>query len=74
MFFKKEKKKKETCYLLKYIQRWDGTQHKYDPCVYSVTSDILTCSPKIASWMHFDFCNFISELSQVETHCSGERK
>lgn len=35
---------------------------------------ILTCSPKIASWIHFDFSNFIPQLSQVKTDCSGERK
>lgn len=34
---------------------------------------ILTCSPKIASWIHFDFRNFIPKLSQVETDRGGKR-
>ena len=34
---------------------------------------ILTCSPKIASWIHFNFRNFIPKLSQVETDCGGKR-
>lgn len=33
---------------------------------------ILTCGPKIASWIHFNFCNFIPQLSQVETDGSGQ--
>lgn len=33
---------------------------------------ILTCSPKIASWIHFNFCNFIPQLSQVEADGSGQ--
>lgn len=35
---------------------------------------ILTCSPKIASGIDFDFSHFIPELSQVKTDRSGKRK
>jgi len=38
-----------------------------------VKTMILTCCPKIASWIHFDFCDFIPKLGQVETDRGGER-
>lgn len=33
----------------------------------------FTCSPKIASWIHFNFCHFIPKLSQVETDSTVTR-
>lgn len=42
-------------------------------CIADGFKMILTCSPKIASWIHFNFCNFIPKLSQVETDCGGKR-
>lgn len=46
------------------------------PCKQDRSEDqkmVLTCSPKIASWIHFNFCNFIPQLSQVETDSTGKR-
>lgn len=34
---------------------------------------VPTCCPKVASWVHFDFCNFVPELREVETDCSAQR-
>lgn len=34
---------------------------------------VLTCRPQVPSWIHFNFCNFIPQLSQVETDRGGQR-
>lgn len=34
---------------------------------------LLTCRPQVASWVHFNFRNFIPQLGQVEADCGGQR-
>lgn len=35
---------------------------------------LLTCRPQVASWIHFNFRNFIPQLGQVETDRGGQRR
>lgn len=35
---------------------------------------VLTCRPQVASWIHFNFRNFIPQLGEVETDRGAQRR